>query len=670
MQEDPGNADHNAKIWQYAINGDSLKVIAKHDPARFGDIGVTASAPFNKDEESSGIIDMEEILGPGEFIFVDQSHSANPNPALVENGQLLKLFNPDTYAAFRKEAGLAKSTNTTPYLIADKPGVKLTSLFTVGDDSVGVNNYKMAGLGDGLGAFDNGNGTFTLLMNHELGADKGVVRAHGAKGAFVSKWVINKSDLEVISGEDLMKNVYGWNNANQASEASTMTYAFQRFCSADLPAVTAFYNAGSGLGTMERIFMNGEEGGANGFAVAHVASGANEGNSYVLGKFNLSTNNSGLTAVGGWENLMACPFVQDKTVVIGTNDGGFGIMNNSVAVYVGTKTNTGTEVDKAGLNNGTLKFINVAGNTAEIVNTTTRTTNITSGTAFTLSGTAATTFSRPEDGAWDPKDPTKFYFVTTDRLDQIADGVGPQIGRSRLWRLNFNDITNPDLGGTIDLLIDGTEGVNMLDNLTIDNYGHVLMQEDPGNADHNAKIWQYAINGDSLKVIAKHDPARFGDIGVTASAPFNKDEESSGIIDMEEILGPGEFIFVDQSHSANPNPALVENGQLLKLFNPDTYAASQLITNVVKAEQSTEISLFPNPSGDAATVTFKLENNNQVVLSVFDNQGNQVISPITKTLGAGVHKFLINTSEIASGVYVVQIATSNKKSRIKAVIIH
>ena len=670
MQEDNGNADHNAKIWQYAINSNELKIIAKHDPARFGDIGISASLPFNKDEESSGIIDMEEILGPGEFLFVDQSHSSHPNPALVENGQLLKLFNPDTYNAFRKSAGIANSTNSTPYLLPTQPGVKLTSLFTVGD-SVGVDNYKMAGLGDGLGAFDNNNGTFTLLMNHELANNKGVVRAHGAIGAFVSKWVINKSDLSVVSGADLIKNVYGWNTTNQASEISTMTYAFQRFCSADLPSVSAFYNAGTGLGTMERVFMKGEEGGSNGYAVATVSTGANEGNAYVLGKFNLTTNNSGLTAVGGWENLMANPFIQDKTVVIGTNDGGTGIMNNSVAVYVGTKTNSGTEVDKAGLNNGTLKFINVTGNAVEITNSTTRATNITSGTAFTLSGTAATTFSRPEDGAWDPKDPSKFYFVTTDRLDQVADGVGVQIGRSRLWRLNFADITNPDLGGTIDMLVDGSEGVNMLDNMTIDNYGHVLMQEDNGNADHNAKIWQYAINSNELKIIAKHDPARFGDIGISASLPFNKDEESSGIIDMEEILGPGEFLFVDQSHSSHPNPALVENGQLLKLFNPDTYNASQVITSVETTDAITadHISLYPNPTGDKVTVSLSLAKNDHVAVHILDLQGKDVLST-EADFAAGNQKVEFNISGLTSGVYLVEVKTSTSTTRIKLMVIH
>ena len=467
--------------------------------ARFGDIvcGVAqaATAPFSNDEETSGIIDMSDILGAGNFLLVDQAHYSVGDTEAVEGGQLLRLYNPDTYNS---------SLNTSPYVLPVASGVTTKSILTVTEN---IGGYKMVGIPDGLGAFDNNNGTFTLLMNHELGNTLGITRAHGAIGAFVSKWVINKSNLNVVSGSDLITSVYGWNATTQSSDASTSTVAFNRFCSADLPAVNAFYNPSSGLGTQSRIYMNGEEGSTTGYAVASVASGTNIGKAYILGKFNLTTNASGLTAVGAWENLLANYYPQDKTVVIGNNDGGTGIMNGSVAVYVGTKTNTGTEADKAGLTNGTVKFVNVTGNALEIptANAATRATNITNGTAFTLSATASTFFSRPEDGAWDPNDPTKYYFVTTDRLDQVADGIGSQIGRSRLWRLNFANITNPDLGGTIDMLLDGTEGQVMMDNMTIDKYGHIILLEDVGGSAHNGKIWQYTIATDQIKMIAKHD---------------------------------------------------------------------------------------------------------------------------------------------------------------------
>ena len=227
-------------------------------------------------------------------------------------------------------------------------------------------------------------------------------------------------------------------------------------------------------------------------------------------------------------------------------------MAGALAVYVGTKQDSGTEADKAGLTNGVLKFVSVSGNSAEIADGTTRSTNIASGTAFTLSSVASTAFSRPEDGAWNPLNPNEYYFVTTDRLDQASDGVGSQVGRSRLWRLTFADITNPDAGGTIDLLIDGdtVDGakVNMLDNLTIDRNGRILLQEDTGGAAHNAKIWQYDIATDTATMLAEHDPARFGDIGVPATAPFTTDEESSGIIDAQDVLGPGWFLLTVMAH--------------------------------------------------------------------------------------------------------------------------
>jgi hypothetical protein len=464
-------------------------------------------------------------------------------------------------SAYLQPAGPHASTLTT------------TSVLTVGDL---VGGYQMVGVPDGLGAFDNGDGTFTMVMNHELSDTEGSVRAHGSMGAFVSKWVINKDTLAVVSGTDLIQSVYPWDSVNKVSSSTPAATAFTRFCTADLAAPTAYYNAATGLGSMARIFLNGEEGGTLGRSYAHVVTGADAGKSYELGLMATGTTAADVNAP---ENLLACPFAQDKTIVILNNDGGGANVKNKVLVYVGTKTNTGTEVDKAGLTNGVTKFIAVAGSSAEIVNSTTRATNIVSGTAFWLSSNAAdgTTFSRPEDGAWNPLNPKQYYFVTTDQIDKAADGLGAQVGRARLWRLTFADLSNPDAGGTIDLLLDGTEGGNMLDNLTVSaKDGHVFLQEDTGNSQHNAKIWEYNPETDVLTLVMKHDPARFGDVvngTVTpATAPFTQDEESSGSIDITSIMADSKLstgapdekwlLFTCQAHYSLPSP-LIEGGQLI-----------------------------------------------------------------------------------------------------------
>lgn len=577
LQEDPGNAPHNAKIWFFDPVTRSLSKVLSHDTGRFGDVTLAARTPFTQDEESSGVLDVSALFGSnvalGERVYLvaQQAHTTDlsglANSAeLVERGQLLLVR--------QIAADIGPSTTSTPYMLPLDNSVKATSVLTVGDSVLKTGSttesYRMVGIPDGLGAYDNGDGSFTLLMNHELGSTLGTVRAHGAVGAFISEWVIRKNTLRVVSGSDLIRRVYGWDSANQRSQTTTSTIAFNRFCSANLPAVSAFYNPVTGMGTQNRIFLNGEEGGAAGYALAHVATGTSKGSTFVLGKFNLATNGSGVNAVGGWENLLASPFAQDKTVVIGNNDGGTGVMTNTVAVYVGRKTDVGTDVEKAGLMNGSLSFVSVAGNSKEISDTGTRATGISSGARFTL-GSVGTTFSRPEDGAWNPLDPRQFYFVTTDQLDMKGLGLGTQVGRTRLWRLTFDDITRPEIGGVIDLLLEGGVGndATMWDNLEVTGNGKLLLQEDPGNTAHNAKVWSFDPVTRELKKLLQHDPERFGSSVRPSALPFTVDEESSGLIDVTSLgvmsSGAGErvYLLVQQAHATSDDGELVERGQLL-----------------------------------------------------------------------------------------------------------
>jgi hypothetical protein len=264
------------------------------------------------------------------------------------------------------------SSSQSPYVVPVADGVRTVSLLTVGDS---VNNepdgspYRLVGIPDGLGAFDNGDGTFTLLMNHELQNTVGAVRARGAKGAFVSKWILSKDTLQVLHGEDLIQQVATWN---------------------------------------------------------------------------------------------------------------------------------------------------------------------------------------PQAGQYNP--PAKGVVI------------------SRLWRLNFRDPADPMAGGTIDMLLSGGEGQKMMDNLAVTTAtpqlfrgGQTLIQEDPGNQPHIAKVWRYNNLTGSLELIAQHDPDRFA-----PGAPnfLTQDEESSGIIDVSDILGRGWVLLDVQAHYNIGDPELVEGGQLLALFLP------------------------------------------------------------------------------------------------------
>jgi hypothetical protein len=52
-------------------------------------------------------------------------------------------------------------------------------------------------------------------------------------------------------------------------------------------------------------------------------------------------------------------------------------------------------------------------------------------------------------------------------------------GPSRLWRLRFKNGARPEEGGTISMMLDGTEGHHMLDKLTVNRRGQIFLQEDP-----------------------------------------------------------------------------------------------------------------------------------------------------------------------------------------------
>ncbi len=594
---------------------------------------------------------------------------ANPYAAAVITG-------PSSQAV--AAIGATASAPGSPYILPVQPGWSVTSLITAGNE---IKGYRMAGVPDGLGAFDNGDGTITVLMNHEIGAGDGAMRGHGGSGAFVSRWVIDTSTLEVTAGRDFVTDpdkLHLWSDggwvtgslaaaaavekaavvaaklledaaiaaAKAAELAAAATSAaravagtsssavvadaaptvsklaavappqslttvptgpaaippgpavissdprdIERLCSADLAPISAFYNSATKLGYDGHIFLNGEEGeGRINRAFAWVVD---ESAVYQLPQFSFGIVGDDVDAPPEWENLLANPASGDATVVIANSDGG----PSKLFVYIGRKKASGSAVERAGLVGGHLHTLQVIGTDSE-----TRTKNI--GIAKSRLGKGkgkpvaltslkkGTDFQRPEDGAWDPVRPNVYYFTTTDRNNFVADGsVGPtddkkQIGRARLWAVTFDSVkniaTNGSRVGKIEMLLDGTEGGDMFDNITVDRNGVVYLCEDTGEARHAGKVWAYDTKSGKLTTIMRFDPAKFGTITGTnytpPTAPFIDDKETSGILDVTDLFKTAKWfrsgstvLLIDvQAHfgysDADPVGAVVsEGGQLLLL---------------------------------------------------------------------------------------------------------
>ncbi len=467
------------------------------------------------------------------------------------------------------------SSSFSPYLLGAEPNVRFTSIISVGDALPGSTSGVFGGIPDGLGAFDNGDGTFTVIANHEYNSSLGTVHDHGSIGAYIDRIVIDKSTLAVVSGDDAMQTLHLWDDATDSYV--TGTTAFSRFCSADLAETTAFYDAATGLGTQARIYLTGEESGVEGRAVGTIVSGTNVGNAYELPFLgNLA-----------YENLTANPYAQAKTIVAATDDG----TNGQVYIYVGDKQATGTDIEKAGLAGGAFYGIKVE-NFSDETNATAASGNFTlqeigvNGGVSNMTGAqidaeseaeGVTSFLRPEDSAWDPDNPNVLYFTTTNSFS----------GNSRLYKATFTDLTNPQAGGTIEAVLDGNEGQHMFDNLTVAN-GKVILQEDPGNQSHIAKVWEYDIASDTLTQIAGFDPAQF----TPGAAGFiTQDEESSGVIDVTAILGSETthaYLLDAQVHTASGDPATVEPGQLLVMYVDDANPIGTELDDVLRGSQADE----------------------------------------------------------------------------------
>jgi hypothetical protein len=541
------------------------------------------------------------------------------------------------------------TTAAPSYLIPSTAGVEFTPVITTGDAT--PNGFRFAGTPDGIGAFDNGDGTFTVLVNHEFTTADGVAHTHNAslgaagKGSYVDRLVIRKSDLAVISGADQIKTVL---DGVTFQPLTGTALNFSRFCSADLAAPSAYYNAKTGLGTTARLFLNGEEVN-NGRAFAHVASGLNNGTSYTLPLFNKYGG-------GSWENLLANPATGDTTFVMADSDNGTGDHFNKVFAYLGTKQASGNEIERAGLTDGQLFQVSVPGVTAEsdafgLGNAATG--KVLSGT-FTLTSGVGTSFLRPEDGAWDPSHPNVYYFVTTATFG----------GTTRMWRLTYTDLAHPELGGKIDAVNENPGPANtpgeaeMFDNITVNKTGDVVALEDVGNNPHVGKIWQFDASTGDLTEIGKHDPRFFDPAYVGADKAFlTQDEETSGVLDVSDILGPNHYLIDVQAHFINADPALVEGGQLLVMN-----------TNAARATLGSDgaLKITGTPNDDSLAVT----RHAQELMVTFNGQtlgvfSQKQVKSIAIDTGAGTDDVFITPNVNVAAVITGKHVTANRDAFFK-----
>lgn len=445
---------------------------------------------------------------------------------------------------------IANAIGSKPvYLLPTSSAVSIDPIATTGDK---IGGLIVRGIPDGMGAYDNGQGGITILSNHEVAINDAIAKKSASTtstwGTTITKFNYSPNSRTITSASNLFNNVNFWNyNTNEYQKSpigaepkniakDSFGWGISRFCSATFsPAGTFIYN---GVGYDGALFTTGEEVGdsSRGFA------------------FDMFGNGWQLPRMGmlSFETISPTRKPGVNTVAIANEDGS--ATDSQLHLYIGKKQNSGSVVDKAGLTNGDLYVLNAGSIPTDNIFRTTIAKNTpvdvnfkkiewnTDVTSFAKGAREnGMTFARIEDGEWDPKNPDVYYFITTEsNKDPVATKENPnEPGISRdggaLWRLTFKDAQNPLLGAKLEMLLNGGEApyLSKPDNLAVTSNGIVVIQEDPGNNAHVARVVAYQVSSKKLAVIAEFDKQYFAPGG---SNFMTQDEESSGIIDVTHLL--------------------------------------------------------------------------------------------------------------------------------------
>jgi hypothetical protein len=218
--------------------------------------------------------------------------------------------------------------------VAGGPELEVSNLITNGEFTNGLRPgdsvFTPTGIFDGLGAYDNRNGTYTVLANSELGSTAGLpylVDGVALTGARITKFIVDKDvDDDALNGYQSAVTAGGIAykkivdvEGNFVTDASQINGGFSRFCSGSFEQSRRFEGK---RGFRDSVYLTGEE--------------SDEGLFYAL-----DTKTETLYALpglgrGGWETALQVDTGSTRTVGVLLLD------DNTAPLYlwVGQKANS------------------------------------------------------------------------------------------------------------------------------------------------------------------------------------------------------------------------------------------------------------------------------------------------------------------------------------------
>lgn len=474
------------------------------------------------------------------------------------------------------------STTQGPYAIPTHPGVTIDPLFTVGETttlSTGSvpDGYRLTGIPDGMGAYQDELGMLHVFMNHEFGDSRlqpgrnpihtiPVVGEAGFKGAYVTEIILDPQTGAVISADQAFDQAMRWNPETQTFDdftaewldLNTNLYKFAKFCSAFL--------GGPDVGLLDRMFLTGEEDGGEDLTFDGLG-----GETIVV----VDRVAYALPQMGHFqrENAVVLPTPDiSKTYIIIPEDRG--ALNSQLYLWAGTKSpDDPNPIVRNGLVDGDLYVLRakdprVHGETEFGIGDGTLATEwVKIPQDVAVAGEAvleeyvqsidAFDFVRVEDAANSRTEAGVFYFTSTG--NGVPETSPNAFGRT--YEVRLDNPVKPLAGAGMTVLIEAMnqyEPVIQPDNIDMDLQGRLMIQENINRewrgkglfTTGEGRIWRYDTTTGELVEVAELSQLPAMPVWGTDRNPSPGGTwESSGVIDVSEVYGQGAWLFDVQANT-------------------------------------------------------------------------------------------------------------------------
>ncbi len=497
-------------------------------------------------------------------------------------------------------------TGELPYLVDLSSEYLVKPLLTVGEEmpmligsfnnfSPSNDNFAFSGIPDGLGVYETADTNY-VYVNHELASNITTPLSSDSSdqinGARVSLMAFDK-DWQIIGGKNMIERVLA-DGQSYTLDTTSGDYLdsqgnvlmggngpnFSRFCSGYL-AADGFLDLSGAPGP---IWFAPEEVGPNGRGWAVYPDGT-------------AVALDGLGRYSKEQVYAASQYRADnetRTVLLSTED----TADSELYLFVGQQT----AQDPNGFADGDLYVLRVEDDQGAVYDYETMPENVTLTGKWTAvpdnialgSGEGlsdwvnesgrSTNFRRLEDIHEDPNQPGTFYFATTGSPNSPPGSPIPDnsLGRLHTFTLNPQDPVG-DMDFELVLVAGKTSGLNY-DNLTVNSFGQVIIQEDRTitgaliftTQQRYARVLAFDPGPGTTKFLfeanqAEVDPDSAWDYG---------NWETSGIIEVgiESKTGKPIYLLNVQAHSLS-DPEYVQSGQMVLVvpvvdqdYLPSTFA--------------------------------------------------------------------------------------------------